>query len=256
VRLAPTPGRRADECDSPLRRPASSVRASACRAERRARRGATPHPSPLRRAPRQSRGQRRIALILDAAEALFAEAGYEATTTNAIAARAETAIGSLYQFFPNKEAIVRALVARFLDQMRAAFDAAVPDPAALARVPLARLIDRVVDPLVALHARRAGILRVYFTLPRTGELAGTAQAVHEAIIVRLEAIVAAREPWVAAADQRRRLEVVVEIFKALLPLTADAGGAPRPEMVAELKRAIRAYLEAALADARAGRGPE
>ena len=67
----------------------------------------------LRRVPQQPRGQRRIEAILDAAEQLFAEIGYDATTTNAIAARAHTAIGSLYQFFPNKEAITAALYATY-----------------------------------------------------------------------------------------------------------------------------------------------
>lgn len=75
--------------------------------------------APMRRRPQQMRGQRRIEAILDAAERLFATAGYEATSTNQIAAEAHTPIGSLYQFFPNKEAILRALVARYREQMRA-----------------------------------------------------------------------------------------------------------------------------------------
>jgi AcrR family transcriptional regulator len=54
----------------------------------------------MRRAPRRVRGQQRGNIILDAAEQLFAEAGYEAATTNEIAARASTSIGSLYQSAP------------------------------------------------------------------------------------------------------------------------------------------------------------
>ena len=65
----------------------------------------------LRREPRQERGRRRIEGILEAAARVFAEVGYEAATTNAIAREARTSIGSLYQFFPNKGAVLEALAA-------------------------------------------------------------------------------------------------------------------------------------------------
>src|SRR5215207_3689581 len=71
----------------------------------------------MRRSPQQARGQRRVTIILDAASEVFSEIGYEAATTNAIAIRANTSIGSLYQFFPNKYAILDALAQRFRAQL-------------------------------------------------------------------------------------------------------------------------------------------
>ncbi len=71
---------------------------------------------------RQARGQRRIDQILTVAEQVFADVGYEATTTNAIAARAGMSPGSLYQFFENKEAIAAGLAARYLDRLEHGFD--------------------------------------------------------------------------------------------------------------------------------------
>src|SRR5262252_3918482 len=62
---------------------------------------------------RQARGQRRIDLLLDVAALVFAEVGFEAATTNVIAARAGISPGSLYRFFPNKDAIAEALADRF-----------------------------------------------------------------------------------------------------------------------------------------------
>jgi len=50
------------------------------------------------KAPRRARGHARVASLLEAASAEFAEKGYEATTMTAIAARAESSIGSLHQF--------------------------------------------------------------------------------------------------------------------------------------------------------------
>jgi AcrR family transcriptional regulator len=76
----------------------------------------------LRRVPQQARGAQRITKILDAADELFAETGYEAATTNAIAARANTSIGSLYQFFPNKEAIFTALAQRYATELSNSYD--------------------------------------------------------------------------------------------------------------------------------------
>ena len=51
--------------------------------------------------------------ILDVADQMFITEGCNAVTTNAIAAKAEVPIGSLYQFFPDKAAIVQALAARY-----------------------------------------------------------------------------------------------------------------------------------------------
>src|SRR5690242_16463951 len=99
----------------------------------------------LRREPQQARGQRRIDAILDAAQQVLAEGGYEGVTTNAIAARAKMSIGSLYQFFPNKDAILQALGLRFLDRMGEIF-APLLSPAA-AELPMDVWIDRIVDAL-------------------------------------------------------------------------------------------------------------
>src|SRR6266542_6598743 len=64
-----------------------------------------PAPAPRR----QARGERRIAQLLDAAGEVFATVGYAAATTNAIAAQAGVSPGTLYQFFPNKQAMAEAL---------------------------------------------------------------------------------------------------------------------------------------------------
>jgi AcrR family transcriptional regulator len=103
---------------------------------------------------RQARGQQRIQLLLDMAEQLFADVGFEAATTNAIAARAGMSPGSLYQFFPNKDAIAEALATRYLEQLHAT--QAYSFAPEIVQLPLEARIDRVVDPLVALHVAHPG----------------------------------------------------------------------------------------------------
>lgn len=66
-------------------------------------------PPTLRRQPQQQRSQARVEKILQAAAAVFWEEGYDAATTHAIAAKSNTAVGTLYRFFPNKLAIFHAL---------------------------------------------------------------------------------------------------------------------------------------------------
>ncbi|MBB1156244.1 MULTISPECIES: TetR/AcrR family transcriptional regulator [Amycolatopsis] len=68
-----------------------------------------------RKEPQQVRGELTRQRILAAAARVFAELGYAAGTTNRIAERARVSIGSLYQYYPNKDAILVALAARHLD---------------------------------------------------------------------------------------------------------------------------------------------
>src|SRR5436305_10624031 len=70
---------------------------------------------PLRRVPVQGRSVARVARMLDACAGLVDELGYDGLTTTLLAERAGVAIGSVYQFFPDKRAIVQALTMRNLE---------------------------------------------------------------------------------------------------------------------------------------------
>ena len=78
------------------------------------------NPGPAPEAKRE-RGKQRVAALIDAGAELFAAKGYEATTMTEIASRAGAAIGSLYQFFPSKEALAEALFNRFAERAAASF---------------------------------------------------------------------------------------------------------------------------------------
>ena len=72
-----------------------------------------------RKAPRQPRSQATVNAILDATARILVEQGFAAASTNAVAERAGVSVGSLYQYFPNKDALVAALHARHGEQMMA-----------------------------------------------------------------------------------------------------------------------------------------
>ncbi|WP_395394520.1 TetR/AcrR family transcriptional regulator [Novosphingobium sp. BL-8A] len=72
-----------------------------------------PENPPLKtRSPRQGRAVHKVELMLEAAMRLLDDKGYEAFTTNAVAETAGVSIGTLYQYFPNKEAILDSLADR------------------------------------------------------------------------------------------------------------------------------------------------
>jgi AcrR family transcriptional regulator len=66
----------------------------------------------MRRLPRQQRSRELVNRLVDATAAVIVERGLDGTTTNHIAERAGVSVGSLYQYFPDKEALLEALLER------------------------------------------------------------------------------------------------------------------------------------------------
>jgi AcrR family transcriptional regulator len=141
------------------------VRASAERAAKgapaRVRPGSWREPAEhdgLRKAPRQGRSRKIVETILEAAALTFAELGYAKATTNRIAARAGVSVGSLYQYFPNKDALLVRLLEDHHAQVRALIEpvlARVADPTA----PLDELLRVLLRDLVAVHEARPALTR-------------------------------------------------------------------------------------------------
>jgi len=105
-------------------------------------------PNNLRREPKQQRGKERVEKILTAAAAVFDEVGYEAATTHQIAAKAGTAIGSLYQFFPDKAAIFKAMELRHVERVKAMW--AQVDIPTLVQLPLGTMIHALATAVAQL----------------------------------------------------------------------------------------------------------
>jgi AcrR family transcriptional regulator len=102
----------------------------------------------LRRRPRQGRAQATFDAVLEAAAELIAQRGYARTTTNTIAERAGISIGSLYQYFPNKTAILVSLLERHIYDVQPLIAEGVrllADPAMPFEDGLRRLFVRLID---------------------------------------------------------------------------------------------------------------
>lgn len=83
--------------------------------------------SASRRAPSQRRSRERVENILEVATALIAEAGSDAMRMSEVAESAGISIGSLYQYFPDKAAIIRTLAERYNAQGRECIEAELAD---------------------------------------------------------------------------------------------------------------------------------
>ncbi len=208
----------------------------------------------MRRSPRQARGRERVARLLDAAEELFGEVGYEAASTNQIAARAGVPIGSLYQFFPNKEAIVGAVALRYQEGAAAALSAALaPASAELAPEALAGL---VLEAMVAFGSARMGFTRIVLQAGADPHLAGAAAAIMDIAAAQLEAILAVRSPALPPHQRSLAARVAMTAVMALLALvTAEKQRGPEhvKGILAEAQQLLAAYLAAIDERARAGR---
>jgi AcrR family transcriptional regulator len=179
-------------------------------------------------------------LILDTAAQVFAEVGFDAASTNMIAARAGVPIGSVYQFFPNKDAIAEALAARFVNRLRETQAIFGPE---IEHLPVDELIDHVIDPLVDFHVAHPGFQQLFTGSLVSPRLAAAVEAFLAAVVGRAEAVLVVRAPGLSPECRARCARVSVELVRAVLPLVvAAATPAEREAMVAELKAAQRGYL--------------
>ncbi len=200
----------------------------------------------FRRRPRQSRGQARVELLLDAAAALIAESGLEAATAEAIALRARTAKGSLYQFFPNRDAVLAALALRYADEMRHIHELAFPmDPHGMT---LERLIDRIVKPLADFHDRNPAFRRVFATVEGSVDEMRAAPArmraqLFDSFVDRLDVLFASRNPRLPARDRRRAALVSASVGQAVLARRSRAVASEKKPLLDDLRRMLLAYLQ-------------
>jgi AcrR family transcriptional regulator len=198
--------------------------------------------SALRRRPRQARAQERVNRVLDTAEQIFAEIGYDAATTNLIATQAGTSIGSLYEFFPNKEAIARALAERYVEQIdqlyAALFVEALKDEEVDARDVVEFIVEGV-DRFYREHPGAVPLLNGRLTSP---ELAEAGASVQIALEQRVESVFARRRPDIPVNRRHLMAVVVAEMSRALLVRADMVPLSQRRALVRELERAIVAYL--------------
>lgn len=199
-------------------------------------------PQELRwRLPKQARSRERFDRILDAAAALFAEIGYDAVTTDDIAARANTSVGGLYRFFPDKLAIFHALADRYFNQLRELFAALHTDETV--RLPLEDYINHLINAFDRFVAANPGY-RAVFVQSRliSTEILTMDTAFNQEIVQQLTDFLEVRNPLLEPGQRNLIATVSVEVASVLeiLSLTRDQGF--RQQVLVETKKLLIGYL--------------
>lgn len=122
-----------------------------------------------RKSASQKRSQVTVETLLDATARVLVREGYDRASTNRIAAKAGVSVGSLYQYFPNKESLVAALVARHNREMLQLLREALAE---MASRDIATVMRELVRAMVDAHLVDPVLHRIFSEqVPRMGQLA-------------------------------------------------------------------------------------
>lgn len=189
------------------------------------------------RAPKRQRGKRRVAELLAAGAAVFAEKGYEAATMTEIAARAGAPIGSLYQFFPSKEALADTLVQNYVAMLAADLEAL---EASACDLDTRALVEGLFRVLRGHPQERAATMPL--AEARMDERTRR-ETFRYLLRKRIAAILRARSPTLSAEAARERAIVVLQLMKAASSLSDEADLGGRTSALRELQALAMHYLE-------------
>lgn len=192
-----------------------------------------------RKAPRQQRSRETVDALLEATARVLVRRGYGGTNTNLVAETAGVSVGSLYQYFPNKEALVAALHRRHAEQllgvMAAAFEAGAGRSLGdTVRALIRAVIDaHLLDP--ALHRVLEG---------EAGALDRDEPDVERAIFVRVRDLLSSHRAAIAPRDLDLAARVVMRIVESLVhgAVVDEPDRIPPRVLEREVARAVLGYL--------------
>lgn len=176
-----------------------------------------------------------MAALLSAAESVIAEAGYQAATMSAIAERAGAPIGSLYQFFPNKVAITRALRTWYGKQFQSVLAFLDQDSQALT---IKSFINQLVDSTVCFVESHPAFIPLLDAPSETRSPASIRNILKE----RIAQFFIARKRRLSRQKALRLATVTLQILRGLNQLYAEAQPEERRHFIHEFKVVLLCYL--------------
>ena len=203
----------------------------------------TAHPT-TRNRPQQARSRARFERLLDAAEAILTESGYDALNTNAVAARAETSVGTLYHYFPDKAAILAALVARYnegyIEVLAALHEDLSPD------LELTSYIEQVRQLLDTFDQSHPGQgVAFHHALTELSGFEVLSSTVTERVVTIFSAYFQKREGTLSAERAALIARTIIVVYEGLSFVGSSQSA---PQLEREVQTMIVVYLEQALAE--------
>lgn len=191
-----------------------------------------------RKTPRQARSAATVDAVVEAAAHILAQDGLAALNTNAIAARAGVSVGSLYQYFPTKEAILTEILRRkrlrLIQEMTAT-------QAQTEGLPLDEATERLVMTAVRLQAREPKLARALDYVHSAFDLQQEKDEMTKSLALCIEQLLLRHDipdAPTASAD-------IVAMAKGMMQHAFLNGGADPEAVTVRICRAIRGYLKEA-----------
>ncbi len=204
-----------------------------------------------RKRPSQARSHATVDAIVGAAARILVRDGYGAFTTNRVADAAGVSVGSLYQYFPNKESLLAELKVRHIADLERGLDAVM---ARVGDAPLPVIVHAVIAANVAAHLIDPALHRVLSTeVPQLGP-SDASTAFEQRTVARVRALLTSRRREIAVRDLDLATYLVVRTVEA----TIHEAVVERPNDLAsgaitrEVTRLLLGYLTVS---SPAGRGP-
>jgi AcrR family transcriptional regulator len=194
-----------------------------------------------RRKPQQARAERRKASLLDAAAALLEREGHAAVTTGAIAQEAGASVGTVYQYFPHKEAVLAALMARYRERLGQALQEAVADE----EQPLEGLIARGVATYARFHEEEPGYAALWLGGSYLAPLQDDVRGWQQDFATLLGAVLAGRFNVPKRTAERLAL-TLNQAVSAQIALAMTRTGRERARLLEEAERLALGYLRLSL----------
>jgi AcrR family transcriptional regulator len=195
--------------------------------------------SNLRREPQLERGERRVVKLLDTTAAVLTEVGYEAATMTEIANRAGASIGTVYQYFPNKEALVQALRDQYVAEMARRWEQ-------FEEASTTMTVEQMAHHIVELTASFVNEHPAYYAVVDAPVKYQRSPQARKRLREGIAKVFRSRKRGLSPETAFRMANVALQILKSMHALYADADPRERQALVKEYKRAVAAYLESRL----------
>jgi AcrR family transcriptional regulator len=193
---------------------------------------------PARRSPQQQRSLYKLELILEAAMRLLDEGGMASLNTNAVAATAGISVGTLYQYFPDKEAILDALMVREVADFSASIIALLEKPLELAAE---GRVERTVRAVMGSYGGRTKVHRLVME-HSLGQESSKLRPLIERVIALMTSASGSGEPSraLSSADAFVLTHAFVGVVRAMI--RSHGSDAPTPEAIEQaLVRMVRTF---------------
>ncbi len=198
-------------------------------------------PATLWRVPQQARSRQRFNQILDAAAELFVEIGYDSVTTDEIAVRANTSVGGLYRFFPDKLTIFHALLDRYLDRLKQ-LSVELHTEAAM-QLPLDIYVSQLVDGFDLFVSANPAFRQMFVQSRLIPTTVAMYAAFNRELAQKVNLYLAVRNPALEQSHRELIATISVEVACALDILALSGDRDFQHRVLAETKQLTIAYLQ-------------